>query len=209
MSRTGTILLAAGRGTRYGAEPKLLAMLDGVPLVRRAAAAALAARPRPVVAVLGAHEDAVEAALSGLDVRLVHNRAYADGISASLQAGIAALPDCDAAIVMLGDMPLVSPALLERLAETFTQAQPKPAAIMPVHGGRRGNPVLLNLKLLRDEIAALSGDRGAGPLLAGRADVIEIDGDPSTSLDIDTRESLAEAEDHFARLASLRQRSEQ
>ena len=209
MSRIGTILLAAGRGTRYGAEPKLLAMLDGVPLVRRAAEAALAARPRPVVAVLGAHEDAVEAALSGLDVRLVRNHAYADGIATSLQAGLSASPDCDAVIVMLGDMPLVSPALIDRLADTFAQAQPKPASVIPVHGGRRGNPVLLNLTLLRDSIASLSGDRGAGPLLAGRADVIEIDGDPSTSLDIDTRDALAEARDHFARLASLRQRSEQ
>lgn len=209
MSRTGTILLAAGRGTRFGADPKLLAMLDTMPVVRRTAEAALVARPRPVVAVLGAHEDAVEAALSGLALTLVRNRAYAEGLSASLKAGVAALPDCDAAIVMLGDMPLVSPALLDRLAETFAQAQPKPASVVPVHGGRRGNPVLLNLNLLRDEIAALSGDRGAGPLLAGRADVIEIEGDPSTSLDIDTRDALAEAEDHLARLASLRQRSEQ
>ena len=68
---------------------------------------------------------------------------------------------------------------------------------------------LLNLRLLGAAIASLSGDRGAGPLLAGRSDVIEIDGDPSTSLDIDTRDALAQAEDHFARLASLRQRSEQ
>ncbi len=209
MSSVATLLLAAGRGTRFGEEPKLLASLDGVPLVRRVAEAALAARPRPVIAVLGAHGAAVEAALSGLDLVLVRNGAYADGLSTSLKAGLAALPESDAVIVMLGDMPLVRPVLIDRLAETFAQAAPKPAAIVPVHGGRRGNPVLLNLPLLRDAIGSLAGDRGAGPLLAGRPDVVEIDGDPSTSLDIDTRDTLAEAEDHFARLASLRQRSEQ
>ena len=210
MSRIGTILLAAGRGTRFGDAPKLLATLDGVPLVRRVAEAALAARPRPVVAVLGAHDAAVEAALSGLPLALVRNGAYAEGLSTSLKAGLAALPaECGAAIVMLGDMPLVHPALLDRLAETFTRASPEPRAVVPLHDGRRGNPVLLNLSVLRDEIATLGGDRGAGPLLAGRPDVIEIEGDPSTALDVDTPDALARAEDHFARLASLRQRSEQ
>lgn len=209
MSRIGIVLLAAGRGTRFGEAPKLLAPLDGVPLVRRVAEAALAARPRPVVAVLGANDAAVRQALAGLDLTFVRNGAYVDGLSTSLKAGIAALADCDAAIVMLGDMPLVDPAMIDRLAESFQRAAPKPAAIVPVHGGRRGNPVLLNLRVLGAEIASLSGDRGAGPLLAGRSDVIEIDGDPSTALDIDTRDALAQAEDHFARLASLRQRSEQ
>lgn len=209
MSRIGIVLLAAGRGTRFGEAPKLLALLDGVPIVRRAAEAALAARPRPVVAVLGANDAAVRQALAGLDLIVMRNDAYADGLSTSLKAGIAALPDCNAAIVMLGDMPLVAAALIDRIADVFEQAAPKPAAIVPVHGGRRGNPVLLNLRLLGVEIASLSGDRGAGPLLAGRSDVIEIDGDPSTALDIDTRDALAQAEDHFARLASLRQRSEQ
>ena len=177
--------------------------------MRRAAEAALAARARPVVAVLGANDAAVRQALAGLDLIVVRNDAYADGLSTSLKAGIAALSDCDAAIVMLGDMPLVNAGLIDRLAESFEQPTPKPAAIVPVHGGRRGNPVLLNLRLLGAEIASLSGDRGAGLLLAGRSDVIEIDGDPSTALDIDTRDALAQAEDHFARLASLRQRSEQ
>ena len=209
MSRIGIVLLAAGRGTRFGESPKILATLDGVPLVRRVAEAALAARPRPVVAVLGANDAAVRQALAGLDLIVVHNDVYADGLSTSLKAGIAALPECDAAIVMLGDMPLVDAALIDRIADVFEQAATKPAAIVPIHGGRRGNPVLLNLRLLGAEIASLSGDRGAGPLLAGRSDVIEIDGDPSTALDIDTRDALARAEDHFARLASLRQRSEQ
>lgn len=192
MSEIATILLAAGRGTRFGAEPKLLAMLDGRPLVGHAAATALAARPRPVVAVLGAHAEVVAAALSDLDVRLVQNEAYAAGLSTSLRAGVAALPPgCVAAIVMLGDMPRVTARLVDRLADAFVEAGGKPAAIVPLHGGVRGNPVLLNLRLLGTGIATLTGDRGAGPLLAGRPDVLEIEGDSGTALDIDTSESLA------------------
>lgn len=192
MTDVATLILAAGRGTRFGAAPKLLALLDGKPLVRRAAEAALAARPRPVVAVLGAHADGVEAALAGLNLRLVWNEAYADGLSTSLRKGISALPPgCEAAIVMLGDMPLVSADLIDRLADSFIQTGSKPAAVIPVHAGRRGNPVLLNLRVLGEDIARLQGDRGAGPLLSGRTDLLEVEGDASTTLDIDTPEALA------------------
>ncbi|GJE38500.1 nucleotidyltransferase family protein [Methylobacterium persicinum] len=193
MTDVATLILAAGRGTRFGAAPKLLALLDGKPLVRRAAEAALAARPRPVVAVLGAHADPVEAALVGLNLRLVRNEAYADGLSTSLKKGISALPPgCEAAIVMLGDMPLVSADLIDCLADAFVRAGSKPAAVIPVHAGRRGNPILLNLRLLGEDIAGLQGDRGAGPLLSGRTDLLEVEGDASTTLDIDTPEALAE-----------------
>ncbi|MCJ2013332.1 NTP transferase domain-containing protein [Methylobacterium sp. J-076] len=192
MSEVATILLAAGRGTRFGAAPKLLAHLDGRPLVRRAAEAALAAGPRPVVVVLGAHADAVRTALAGLDLVFVRNDAYADGLSTSLKAGLAALPPgCDAAIVMLGDMPLVGAPLIDRLAEAFAAADGAPSSVVPVHEGRRGNPVLLNLRRLGASLATLTGDRGAGPLLAGRPDVLEIAGDPASALDIDTPEALA------------------
>ncbi|MDP4026514.1 nucleotidyltransferase family protein [Methylobacterium sp. NEAU 140] len=187
-----SLILAAGRGTRFGPGPKLLARLDGRPLVRWAADAALAARPRPVVAVLGAHAGAVRAVLAGLDLACVENPDFTAGLATSLRAGVAALPaTCAAAIVLLGDMPRVTGAHVDRLAEAFAGAGARPAAVVPVQDGRRGNPVLLNLRLLRAEIAALAGDRGAGPLLAGRTDVLEIPGDVGTALDIDTAQALA------------------
>lgn len=185
----GIVLLAAGRGTRFGEAPKLLADLGGRPLVRHAAEAARASGLAPVIAVLGAHAPAVRSALAGLDLRFVENPHYADGLSTSLRAGLAALPEaCTGALVMLGDMPRVGPDLLRRLAGSFDRTA---AAIVPVWQGRRGNPVLLNRCRLATELAGLSGDRGAGPLLAGRTDVVEIAGDPGTGLDIDTPEALA------------------
>jgi molybdenum cofactor cytidylyltransferase len=192
MREVGTVLLAAGLGSRFGPEPKLLARLDGKPMVRHAAEAALNARPRPVVVVLGAHGEAVQAALDGLDLIRVANPDYRSGLATSLQAGLAALStSCAGAVVMLGDMPRVTAAHIDRLAAAFADAAAEPAAVIPVQAGRRGNPVLLNLRRLAPEIARLSGDHGAGPLLKGRSDVLEIPGDAATALDIDTPSGLA------------------
>jgi len=192
MPEIGTILLAAGSGTRFGPEPKLLAPLSGKPLIRHAAEAALGAGPRPVIAVLGANGDAVRAALDGLDLIRVENPDYAAGLATSLRVGLGALPaSCTAAVVVLGDMPRVTAAHIDRLAAAFMEAAPEPAAVVPVQDGRYGNPVLLNLRRLGADIAQLRGDHGAGPLLRGRADVLTIPGDAATGLDIDTPDMLA------------------
>lgn len=184
------VILAAGRGSRFAGAPKMLAELDGRPLVRHAADAAAAAGLAPVVAVLGHEGDAVAAALAGLDIVLVRNPAYADGLSTSLRAGFAALPVAsEAAVVLLGDMPRVAAPLVSRLAGAWTEAG-RPAALVPTFAGRRGNPVVLSAALA-PEIARLAGDAGAGPLLRGRADVVEIAlDDPAVALDVDTADAL-------------------
>lgn len=196
MSEIGTVLLAAGLGTRFGPEPKMLALLDGLPLVRHAAEAALAAGPRPVVVVLGAHADAVRKALSGLDVVLVENPDFHAGLATSLRAGVAALPrNCEAAVIVLGDMPRIFADHIDRLAAAFEESSRSVAAVVPVLDSLRGNPVLLNLRRLTADIGQLTGDRGAGPLLRDRSDILEIPGDAGTALDIDTPAALRAAED--------------
>ncbi len=196
MSEIGTVLLAAGLGTRFGPEPKMLALLDGLPLVRHAAEAALAAGPRPVVVVLGAHADAVRRALSGLDVVLVENPDFRAGLATSLRAGVAALPrNCEAAVIVLGDMPRIFADHIDRLAAAFEESSRSVAAVVPVLNSLRGNPVLLNLRRLTADIGQLTGDRGAGPLLRDRSDILEIPGDAGTALDIDTPAALRAAED--------------
>ncbi|GJD95081.1 nucleotidyltransferase family protein [Methylobacterium iners] len=191
MPDIGIVLLAAGRGTRFGPEPKLLVRLDGKPLVRHAAEAALASRLRPIVVVLGAHGGAVRGALAGLDLGFVENSAYAEGLSTSLRLGLGHLPErCAGAVVLLGDMPLIRADHLDRLADAF-RAEPHHAAVVPVAGGRRGNPVLLNRATLAPALAFLSGDRGAGPLLAGRDDIRELEMDEAVARDVDTLEALA------------------
>jgi molybdenum cofactor cytidylyltransferase len=184
------IVLAAGRGSRFGEAPKLLAHLHGKPLVRHVAEAALASAADPVFVVTGHRSGEVEAALIDLPVVLVPNRAYAEGLSTSLKAGFAALdPDTEAAIVLLGDMPLVGPALIDRLIARWRES--RPAALVPVVEGQRGNPAVLSTTL-RPEVERLTGDVGAGPLLRGRADVLEEAMDDEAAVrDVDTPAALA------------------
>lgn len=187
----GLVLLAAGQGRRFGPAPKLLATIEGVPLVRRAAEAAMASKARPVVAVLGARAPLIRAALAGLDLRLVENPDHADGLSRSLRAGLAALPsEAEAAIVVLADMPRITAAHLDALIEAFAAADPRPCAVVPVHEGVRGNPVLLDHRRLSTELAALEGDRGAGTILARRADVLDLPADAAVRFDVDTPDAL-------------------
>ena len=165
-------MLAAGTANRYrAADPsiatKLVAPIDGVPMVRRVVEAALASRARPVVVVTGHAGPDVRAALEGLSAGFVANPDYATGMASSLAAGLSALPtEVDGGLVLLGDMPGVTAPLLDRLIAAF-EADPEGAdAVVPVHGGRRGNPALLGRSLFAPAMA-LSGDEGARRLLIG------------------------------------------
>ena len=186
------IVLAAGRGTRFGREPKMLAEFEGKPLVVRVAEAALETEAEPVIVVVGHEREAVSAALAGLRVTIVDNPDYAAGLSTSLKAGFAALPqEAEAAAVLLGDMPQIGTALLDWLIKAWRSSN-SPAALVPTFEGRRGNPAVLS-KDLAPAIARLSGDTGAGRLLRSLQDVVEIDmGDPAVTRDADTPQELAE-----------------
>lgn len=189
--RIGAVILAAGLGTRFGVQPKMLADFAGKPMVRHAADAALASAARPVVAVLGAHAAEVRAVLDGLELTFVENPDYAAGLSTSLKAGLAALsPGTEAALVLLGDMPRIGAAHLDGLIAAYRGAERKPSAVVPVRDRHRGNPVLLDLVQLRDDLAALTGDRGAGPILSRRTDVLEVPGDPANGFDVDRPDGL-------------------
>lgn len=187
------IVLAAGRSTRMGSN-KLLERLGDVPLVRRVAEAAVEAKLDPVVVVTGHDGAAVRAVLDGLPVRLVDNPDFADGLSTSLKVGIGSLPQgLDGAMVLLGDMPLVTASLLRRLVAAF-EAEPGGFAAVPLHEGEWGNPVILAPALFPD-VQGLSGDTGARSLLESRRDmVIEVPvSDDAVVVDVDTPAALAEA----------------
>ena len=190
MSDVAAILLAAGRGTRFGEEPKLLARLGGKALVRHAAEAAARSTADPVIVVTGHQAEAVQAELMGLPVRIVHNPKYPDGLSTSLKAGFSALPSkARAAIVLLGDMPLVGANLIDALMAGWHD-RGEPAALIPTLDGRRGNPVVIS-RALQSAIEGLSGDVGAGPVLRGRPDVVEWPtADKAVIQDIDTKEEF-------------------
>lgn len=188
------IILAAGRSTRMGGPNKLLAELNGTPLVRIVAEQAIASRTSDVIVVTGHQSDQVQAALKGLKVRFVRNPDFADGLATSVKAGIAAVsPQADGAVVCLGDMPLIDAHLLDRLIEAFAPDRGSLIAV-PVSDGRRGNPVLWSRRFF-DELMTLDGDIGARHLIARHAEAVTevaVDGN-AAFLDIDTPQALADA----------------
>lgn len=190
--KVAAIVLAAGRSTRMGGPNKLLETLRGRPLVRHAVEAAVRAGLSDVVVVTGHQSAAVEAALEGLPVRFAPNADFADGLSTSLRAGLGALgDDFDGAVVMLGDMPGVTPTLVRRLAEAY---DPVIGAhvVAPVRGGRRGNPVLWGRRFFPD-LSRVDGDLGGRHLLELHPEAVrEVEADDDGALiDVDTPEMLA------------------
>ena len=199
--RIAAIILAAGSASRMGS-PKQLLDWGGRPLVRVVAEHALAARLDRVLVVVGAAGDAVAAALAGLPVEIVENPAYAEGQSTSLRAGVAALgPEVGAALVLLGDQPFVTPAIIERLVGAWRTSDA--AIVAPVYRGQRGNPVLF-ARAVFDELLAVQGDQGARAILAAdpaRIRTVPFDDDRPLA-DIDTLED-------YQRLQSVVRRQSQ
>jgi molybdenum cofactor cytidylyltransferase len=185
-TRFHALVLAAGSASRFGGR-KLLADWGGAPLLHAALAAARAAPVDGITVVTGADAAEVSACVEAFDPAIgrVHAREYAQGMAASLNAGVAALPDwTEAVFVFLGDMPRVPHAVLAALADAVRAGAP---AAVPVFQGRRGNPVLLGREVF-GAISGLSGDTGARPVLqalGARVALVESP-DDGVLFDVDT-----------------------
>ena len=187
--RIAAVVLAAGQSTRMGSN-KLLAELHGKPLVVQTVAQVQASGVDEVVVVTGHQAAEVRAALAGAGAKFVNNPNYAEGLAASVKAGIAAVQDFDAAFICLGDMPLIRAADMQRMMAAFDVEEGR-TLIAPAQGRKLGNPVLWGQEHFV-ALTALEGDRGARSLLEAQRDAIveiavEHDG---IMLDADTPESL-------------------
>ena len=172
------LVLAAGEGSRFGG-PKQLARLDGRPLIEHALAA-VAALER-VVVVLGAHAEVIRAGADLGAAQVVVCAGWAEGMSASLRCGLAALAGSDEVVIALADQPRVTAAAVARV-----RAAPGPAA-RAGYAGVPGHPVVIRAPLLA-RAGELRGDAGFRGLLAG---VVLVEcGDLADPRDIDTQEDL-------------------
>ena len=180
------LVLAAGAGRRYGM-PKALVPYHGRLLVQRAAATLAAGGCDDVLVVLGAEADRVRAAAPDLP-RTVENPDWATGMASSLRAGLAALAGTPAAaaVVLLVDMPGVTPSAVRRLVAL---ADPGVLA-MGGYGSsseRRGHPVLLGRDHWDGVAASATGDRGARDYLRAHDDIVQVVpvGDVADDTDMD------------------------
>ncbi len=184
------ILLAAGQSTRMGGPNKLLEPIAGTPMIRRVAAAVRSAAIRRLIVVTGHEAGRVRDALSGLDCAFVDNPDYPSGMGSSVAAGARAVfetPDPpDAAIVCLGDMPDIAPAMLDALIANY-DPQAGRTIVAAASGGQRGHPVLWD-RCFADDLASLGGDTGGRDILqehAGQVVTVEMD-DDAVLRDLDT-----------------------
>jgi molybdenum cofactor cytidylyltransferase len=191
LPKVAAIVLAAGTSSRMGSN-KLLEQVHGKPLLRHAVEAATASAASPVIVVSGNQPEKAAAALAGSRASIVNNPAYATGLSSSLKCGLKALPDdCDAALIVLADMPGITAGLIDRLIAAFNPAEGR-AICVAGRGGKRGNPVLWARRFF-DDMNALEGDVGAKHLMAQHEEfVCEVEADDDAPLtDVDTPEALA------------------
>ena len=186
------LVLAAGAGTRFGERSKLLAELDGRPLLEHAIAAQCAvAELDRVAVVLGASAEDILSRVEFMRAEPVVCERWHEGQALSLRRGIEYLTDgrdVRKVIVTLGDQPRVTPALIARFVG-------EPPGTRAVFGGVPGHPAVLGPVQMR-AIGSMRGDQGARQLLLGGA-TIEC-GDSSAVRDVDTPEDL-EAIRHEAR----------
>jgi molybdenum cofactor cytidylyltransferase len=190
---TAGIILAAGLSTRFG-KPKQLMDLNGKPLIEWVVDACLNSRLDKIVVVLGDNAPQIASGLSpkysDLRVLTIINPQYKDGMSQSLQAGLAKVMQTFPSVMfLLGDQPLVSSLLIDRLLARFRESEKD--ICVPVHKGRRGNPTLFSSKFYK-QLLKVSGDIGAREIIQAHPEavlLVEVE-DPLLFLDIDTEKDL-------------------
>jgi CTP:molybdopterin cytidylyltransferase MocA len=171
------VLLAAGAGTRYGM-PKVLA--EQGEWLRSGVLALSGGGCDDVVVVLGA---------AVIDVappaRTVIAADWADGLSASLRAGLSAV-DAQYAVLHTVDTPDVGPEVVRRVLDA---ARSSPSGLARAsYGIRPGHPVVVARRHWQGLLETLRGDEGARPFLSARTDVVEVDcADLASGQDIDVR----------------------
>ena len=193
------VILAAGASRRMGAgRNKMLLQLEGESLLRRAARRALVVGLSPVVVVLGHEADRARAELKGLSCESVVNPDFTGPTSGSLHKGLEQLgSNVGAAVVMLGDMVLVTEQMLSGLVAA---ARGTEAPLVVSRYGDVTAPPLLFRRALFGELLAWSGEGcGKAVVQAHLAEAVFVDWPDAALADIDTPEDLAAAEAHLAR----------
>ena len=184
---TAALVLAAGGGRRFGSA-KQLATLRGRPLLEHALAALVDVSPR--IVVLGHAADEIQERVDLHGARPVVCPEWEEGQAASLRCGLAAVPDADAVLVVLGDQPGLTAAAVEALLAAGGDED----AVRATYGGTPGHPVLLRRQLLA-RAGELRGDAGFRDLLRdARVGTVEV-GDVASPEDVDAPADLGFADD--------------
>jgi len=192
------VVLAAGESKRMGV-PKLLLPYRQTTIIETVLAGVTASRVDATLVVLGSGRRPIREKIRRFPVSVAVNTRFREGMLSSIQKGIASLPDRPgAALIVLGDQPDISPPVIDALVKAWEEGQK--GIVVPVFSGRRGHPLLLDLKYRR-EVEDLTPETGLrGLLQAHPDDVLEVGlSDARILVDIDTPEDYRKALGPFLR----------
>ena len=183
------LILAAGQSRRMGKTNKLLSKVKNKPMLMHVINSAHRSKAHSSLLITGHNKNEIKE-LSG-NIKSIYNANFLTGMGSSIGAGVGALPDdATAALILLGDMPHVTPDIIDRLIEAYDPGKGDTICIPTCHG-KRGNPVLFD-RIHFDALLTLNGDQGAKKIIEENEDNVRevaID-DPAIFLDIDTEEAL-------------------
>ena len=186
------IILAAGKSKRMHEINKLLIKINNKTMIEKIVDSSLKSVANNTIVVLGYENEILQRLLINKNITTVVNTEYLKGQSSSLQMGISALTeDCDAAVVILGDMPDINSTLINQLIENYSPGDNK-SIIIPTYKNKKGNPVLMGREFFPD-ILSIKGDKGAKDIIkVNKKYINEIPQKQSAIInDIDTKEDLA------------------
>ena len=185
------VILAGGQSKRMGTKNKLLAPINGKPMIALTAETIIASKASSVVIVTGFEHQKIKEAIKHSNIEFIHNKNFQNGISSSVVAAIKSAPeDCSAILIGLGDMPKITVSHINKLIDAYNPLEGR-AICVPTWKGKRGNPVLWARRFF-PEMLQLKGDFGAKELMGKYAElVVEVEmNDNGIVIDIDTPEAL-------------------
>lgn len=185
--KVSSVILAAGKSTRMG-QQKLVMPFQNSTIIKSIVEKSLNSNTTNTIVVVGSHKDQVKNDLENYNVTLIENENFEDGMLSSIKVGIASINHkSDGILILLGDQPMVSEIILNRLITSFQKTSK--GLIVPTYKGKRGHPVLIHSKY-KDNIHQLNPAIGLRELFLNNSqDIVEIEVDTASILkDIDTPE---------------------
>jgi molybdenum cofactor cytidylyltransferase len=188
MLKSSAVILAAGASRRLGYN-KLCIRVNGETVIRKTVRFFVEAEIGEVAVVTGFERERVERELADLPVSFFHNERHEDGMSASIKAALPIISRSDRVFFHLGDKPFVEGDIIARVIGAYEAGQY--SVIVPVHGGTKGHPVLVDMTRHLEAIRSIRGEGGLRDFIeAHRPDVHFLEAGIGTTLDLDTEDDV-------------------
>ncbi len=186
-------ILAAGKSERYGRN-KLLEKINDKTIIRKVTEEALKSKAEKIFVIVGFEAEKIIDELSGLPVTFVYNVNYEEGMSSSVKAAVLAakVVNAEGIAILPADNLLITHETINKVIEKFIEA--KPEIVVPSYKGRRGHPILFNMKLYYDLMSISEETYGLKFVVKKYSDrIVEVPvNSPEIYIDIDTPEDLEE-----------------